>query len=81
MADKKLNIGDEIIVERNVEAEVPYELVKVIGVNGLNRLYTRNIRNDSGVANKKMNIAKQKAKEAEEALKAAETAKAKVKEE
>jgi len=42
--EKIIKAGDEIVIETNLDAEVPYELVKKYDATGNGRLFTRNIR-------------------------------------
>ena len=76
--EEKPKAGDEIVVERNLQAEVPYELVKILDANGNGRMFTRNIRNDEEAAVKAENVVKQKEKELEAVKEVAEKAKKKV---
>lgn len=68
---------NEIVIERNEKAEVPYELVMIKDANGNGRLHTRNIRDAAGEAEKAENVVAVKEKEVEEAKEAAEKAKKK----
>ena len=76
--EKKPVPGEEIVIERHPEAEVPYELVQIVGSDGNKRLFTRNVRDAEGEAEQKENIAKQKEKELAEAKEIAAKAKSKV---